>query len=347
MVLHQTMNDDLTPINPDEAVKTYLNSRTDISEKTRYAHKSRLGHFVKWCSESELGAINNMNDLTGRDLYEFRIWRREEGGLKPVTVRTQLSTVKVFIQFCESIDAVVNSLSDKIIKPTVEYDDQSRDVILEDEHFSKIQDQLIKYEYASRNHVIIELLWAAGMRVSELRAIDVSDVDRENDRLSVEHRPVGGTPLKNKYGGERIVTLPDRIMELLTDYIDRNRLSYTDEHGRRPLLCGTAHSRISVQTIRRFIYALTEPCQVTECPLGKDPEDCDHHQSKGRNKCPEAVSPHDIRRGAITFALQNDVPQKVVGDRMDVSSKVLEKHYDKRSEEGKAEQRREFMEYLE
>ena len=150
MVLHQTMKDDLIPIDPGEAVKTYLNSRTDISEKTNYAHKSRLGHFVRWCSDSELGDVDNMNDLTGRDLYEYRIWRREEGGLKPVTVRTQLSTVKVFIKFCESIDAVHDGLSDKIIKPTVEYDDQSRDEILEHDHFKAIQDQLIKYEYASR-----------------------------------------------------------------------------------------------------------------------------------------------------------------------------------------------------
>ena len=347
MVLHSTMNDDLTPIDPGEAVDTYLHSRTDLSKKTQYSHRSRLGHFVDWCSDKELGNIQNLNNLTGRDLYEYRIWRREEGELKPVTVRTQLSTVKVFIQFCESIDAVQDGLSEKIIKPTVEYDDQSRDEILEKDHFDAIQSTLRKYEYASRNHVILELLWAAGMRVGELRAIDVGDLDTDNNRIKVQHRPVGGTPLKNKYGGERIVTFPERIMTLLTDYIEQNRPSYTDSNSRRPLLCGTSTSRVSVQTIRRVIYALTEPCRVTECPLSKDPDECEYHQSNGSQRCPEALSPHDLRRGAITHALQEDVPEKVVGDRMDVSAKVLDKHYDKRSEEEKAEQRREFLEYLE
>lgn len=87
------MDNTLTPIEPEEAVATYLQSRTDLSEKTQYSHRSRLGHFVRWCSDPELGNVENLNDLTGRDLYEYRIWRREEGDLKPVTVRTQLSTV--------------------------------------------------------------------------------------------------------------------------------------------------------------------------------------------------------------------------------------------------------------
>ena len=61
-------------------------------------------------------------------------------------------------------------------------------------------------------------------------------------------------------------------------------------------------------------------------------------------KCPEAVSPHAIRRGSIMHYLAKDVPTEVVSDRMNVSRDVLDQHYDKRSEEGKLEQRRGYLE---
>lgn len=67
----------------------YLNHRRDeLSDETHQSHKYRLKMFVEWCQEE---GITNMNDLSGRDLHAYRVHRREEGGLKPVTLQGQLS----------------------------------------------------------------------------------------------------------------------------------------------------------------------------------------------------------------------------------------------------------------
>lgn len=57
------------------------------------------------------------------------------------------------------------------------------------------------------------------------------------------------------------------------------------------------------------------------------------------------MSPHAVRHGGVTLSLA-DVPVEIVGDRMDVSRDVLDKHYDKRSEDVKLEQRRGYLENL-
>jgi len=90
-------------------------------------------------------------------------------------------------------------------------------------------------------------------------------------------------------------------------------------------------------TIRRLVYRVTAPCfRNDRCPGCVD----------GANKCSEAVSPYSIRRGSITHFLSQDVPVEIVGDRMDVSRDVLDKHYDRRSEGVKLEQRRGYLDKI-
>ena len=58
------------------------------------------------------------------------------------------------------------------------------------------------------------------------------------------------------------------------------------------------------------------------------------------NKCPSSVTPHAIRRGAITHHFAQDTPTKLVSDGMNVGTDVLEDCYNACSEHEKMEQRR-------
>jgi hypothetical protein len=69
---------------------------------------------VRWCGEHD---IENLNDLTVRDLHEFRLWRKSDDDLNTVTMQTQMSTLCVLINWCRSIEAVDPNLHDKILIP--------------------------------------------------------------------------------------------------------------------------------------------------------------------------------------------------------------------------------------
>jgi len=162
-------------------------------------------------------------------------------------------------------------------------------------------------------------------------------VNVEDQCLELVHRPETGTTLKNGGSGNRLVAISAELADLLEDYIEDTRAEMTDDYSRKPLLPGN-QGRLSRSAIRRIVYDLTVPCYLDqECP------DCTGGSDA---KCTEAVNPHAIRRGSITHFLTCDVLVEVVGDRMDVSRNVLEKHYDRRPEEVKLEQRRRYLDNI-
>jgi len=216
-------------------------------------------------------------------------------------------------------------------------EDQQRDEMLSAERAEEILTHLSDFYYASRKHVLVALLWETGIRIGAARALDVQDVSLENQHLQLVHRPDTGTALKNKTSGERLVAFSDDLAQVLKDYLENTRRNVIDDHGREPLL-SSQQGRLARSSMRRYVYIITAPCF-----LGKDCPDCVESTDV---KCPEAVSPHAIRRGSITHFLTNDVPVQVVSDRMDVSRDVLDKHYDRRSEEVKLEQRRGYLDHI-
>lgn len=333
--------DDLDPIAPEAALDLYLEQRRgELSDATHRSHSSRLEWFVQWCQTED---ITNLNPITGRDLHAYRVWRREQNDIKPVTLKTQLSTLRVFLDFCESIDAVPDDLKQKVLLPEVTRAAEKSDSTLEYERAKRILDHLHKYEYASRDHLIFSLLWRTGMRQGSLRALDLGDYDREDLALEVRHRPETGTPLKNQERGERDVALDTSLQQLLDNYIDGRRPNKTDDTGRAPLLA-TDQGRPHRSTIRSALYRYTRPCFIgLDCPHDRNEADCEATRAEYASRCPSARSPHDVRSGAITAHLLEDVPVEIVSERMDVSQKTLDKHYDRRSKREKMEQRREFL----
>ena len=122
----------LTDTKPDEALKLYLRERsTEVTENTLQSHEYRLNHFVRWCNE--VAEIENVNNLTGRDLHRYKLWRQEDGDLNQVSLKSQMDTLRVFLRFCASIDAVEPDLHSKVMSPTLSDGIGQRDVKL-DEH---------------------------------------------------------------------------------------------------------------------------------------------------------------------------------------------------------------------
>ena len=332
----------LEPLTPEDAVESYLaDKELELEDSSLRNHRYRLQRFLEWADEC---GLEDMNEITGRKLNEYKQWRSKD--VNNVTLKNQLGTVRQFIAFCERIDAAPKGVHEKMTLPTIGYMEDVSEERLTSDEAEAILEYCEKYEYATLRHALFYVMWHTGIRTGSAHALDVADLDTEQGFLDIRNRPETGTKLKNRDRGERHVYLKEDVCRVLDDYISMHHPKVEDEHIRMPLF-GTSDGRASTTTIQRNIYTLTRPCHYTnECPHDREIQECEATHYNTASKCPSSVSPHAVRRGAITAHRNANVPKDVASDRMDVSGDVLDKHYDQANKSEHRERRRDFLDNM-
>lgn len=315
-------------LSPREARDRWLAKiRTSLAESTVSSYHYRTKQFVEWCEEQGITSINSLN---GWNLEEFEFARREQVD-EVVSLNNELGTLKNFLEYCARIEVVDDSLPDKVVPPKVPTEADVDDTKLSEDDALAL---LRYYENNpdvrhSREHALLVLEWFAGPpRLGAIRGLDIGDYNRDEQYVVYLHRPEEGTPLKNNIKGQRAVSLPDRAADAINGYIEKNRFDVRDDYGRKPLLT-SQRGRPSNNTIRAWTYLATVPCLHSECPHGNDPESCEFLDYSKASQCPSSRSPHQVRTGSITWALNRGYPIRKLVKRANVSMSVIEKHYDK------------------
>ncbi|RDZ38758.1 integrase [Haloferax sp. Atlit-47N] len=339
------MSDDLDPITPEAGLSYYLDARRyDVRPTTLQSHRARLQSFIDWLDSQ---GIHNMNDVDLRTVHAYQVYKREDNGenepCNAVTMQGQISTLRRFLDHLSDIDAVPESLSERIRLPKIEPGEDVDEEFLDSGRAKAILEYMNRFEYATPHHVAILLFWRTSARRGDLHALDLKDFDKDENALSFVHRPETETRLKNGYKGERDVSIQPDVARVIEDYIRANRHSVQDDHGRFPLFTTTL-GRASLGTIQQWAYRWTRPCVIGEgCPHDRDPSTCENADISQASGCPSSMGPHAIRKGSITAFRDAGTPREVVSERGDVSEEVLEKHYDKANARDRMRRRREFI----
>ena len=339
-----TQTNELEPIEPTDALELFIDKRksNNRSPSTITSNRSHLGIFVEWLYDQ---GIRDMNDLTGRDVFKYRQKREHEDGLAPASLKGQISTIRMFLRFCEEIEALPQDFHRRVDPVNLSVGEEISDVAIDVEEAKTILEYLERFEYASFRHVTFALLWHTDMRTGALHSLDVGDIQWDDQALRLRHRPETGTTLKNEERSERMVALGSELLQIVDDWLTHSRPDTIDEYGREPLIA-SQQGRMHKSNIRQAIYAITRPCYYQDsCPHGRDPtkESCEAIPYGEAGKCPTSVAPHAIRKGSLTRDLADDIPIETLSERADVTPRVLRQHYDIRTEKTKMEQRRDIL----
>ena len=260
-----------------EEFKTYLSVEKNFSVYTINAYCSDIVSFLLWL-DSESCIEVNFDKL--REYLHF-IQRFE---YKKTTIARKTASIRTFYKFLfrekyiESNPAISLS-APKRPKPLPKF--------LTPEEVEQILNNVkIDTPAGFRNRVILELLWATGMRVSELSNLNFGDINLEENEIRVF----------GKGAKERIVLMSNRAKDYLEQYINSARaLIPAPEYQTKeinedtPLFINNTGYRLQNKTIRKVINETVE-----------------------RIELPKKVTPHVFRHSFATKLIENGADLRVV-----------------------------------
>ncbi|WP_158589365.1 tyrosine-type recombinase/integrase [Halococcus sp. IIIV-5B] len=334
---------DLQPKVVQEGCTEYVESRKDeLAPSSERNIKSRLRKVVAWADEQGIDTLDKIGrkDLFDPEGHEDIAGYLKDEGLAKSTRNNHLCTVRGFLRWGERAGYVQMGSSGIIKPPKLKDNEGVRDTFIEAERAKEIRKHLRKYKHATAEHALYSLLWRTGMRIGAAHSLDLSDWYPRDRYVLIEHRPNQGTTLKNGKGGERTIRIfDDNLADALDEYIAVNRPDVTDDHGREPLFA-TKHGRMHGSTLQSKVYGVTSCRYVGDCSEG---DACPAYNIEHASKCELSVSPHAMRRSAVTHQLNQDVEQSVLSGRVDMSTDTMDKHYDERRHTKKMNQRAEGL----
>ena len=325
---------------PERAVKRYLSEmKPEWADSTYYNNSSALNRFLDFCEED---GLDNICEIDGFHISDFKQKRREEDNIKETTLYGDLSSLRSFLKWCSSMGLVESWVVEDMVLN--DPDDKVRSDKIDAEEGEQILSYLEQFEYGTMRHALFALLWDTGIRLGTARSLDVDDYHPEEKYIEVKHQPEEDTPLKNKEEAEREINLHEWTCEILDAYLKMNHTGVEDDYGREPMFA-SRQGRMVRSNLRMHIRRLTRPCHYTgDCPHGRDQSECVAKQDYDKAaQCPGSVSPHPIRRGAITHWLNEGHRKELISERMNVGIDTLDEHYDARTESEKRNIRREIF----
>lgn len=249
-------------MNVQQAIEEFLRhgqSVRNLSDRTLRAYESDLSQFRTHVSETETVSI------TPDHLEDFLVKLGTEP-YRDTSIRRKVAALKVFFRFLEDRGVVVESPAKRLkIKqpietkvPNVLTTKELKALLLAPKRQMEVlatsRDESAgaknRYFCAVRDNVIIELLFSTGIRIGELVALDIADVDLDSKRLTITGRGTRGRHIEVTFAA---------LIESLTDYM---ALRADRELDTPALFVGRSGTRLTIYSIENIFKKYVRSAEI-------------------------------------------------------------------------------------
>ncbi len=256
--------------------KLYIEVERNFSKHTVKAYNSDVLSFLIWLEE------RSIEEVSYKTIREYLLFIQKFNYSKTTTAR-KIASIRTFYRYLYRERIVESNPASAVHSPKR---GKNLPKFLTEQEIEQILNNMrIETPAGYRNRAIIELLYATGMRISELSGLNFGDLNLENNEIRV----------LGKGQKERIVLVSNRAKDFLNNYIKMARamiakdIKLPEVTENTPVFINKTGYRLQPQTVRNAINDVVEKIQL-----------------------PKEVTPHVFRHSFATKLLENGADLRVV-----------------------------------
>ncbi|MBS4759526.1 MAG: tyrosine recombinase XerC [Clostridium sp.] len=254
----------------------YLEVEKNFSKHTIRAYNSDILGFLIWLNDVRIEETNHTK------LKEYLVFIQKFNYTK-TTLSRKIASIRTFYRYLYRERIIESNPANSVHAPKR---NKSLPKFLSKEEIEQILNNIkIDTPAGYRNRVILELLYATGMRVSELSNLNFGDLRLDENEITV----------LGKGNKERIVLVSARARDFLTKYINTVRFMVVEDgtapkqDENSPVFINKTGYRLQPQSIRAALNDIVKKIEL-----------------------PKKVTPHVFRHSFATKLLENGADLRVV-----------------------------------
>lgn len=254
----------------------YLHVEKQTSKNTEVSYERDLKKMCQYLEEQGVASVKTIS-TTVLNSYVFYL---EQGGMKPATISRSIASMKAFFAYLYKYHKIEEDPTEKIKAPKIEKKPPS---VLSTEEITQLLEQPSGNSPKElRDKAMLELLYATGIRVSELISLKISDVNIQMEYLNCidAHK-------------ERTIPFGKKAKEALKNYLNDGRPRLVENEESKWLFTNCSGQSMSRQGFWKLIKSYG-------CKAGIESE----------------ITPHTLRHSFAAHMVANGADLKSVQEML-------------------------------
>ncbi|HEY2713070.1 MAG TPA: site-specific tyrosine recombinase XerD [Chthoniobacterales bacterium] len=276
-----------------EAFIRYLAVERGLSENYQLSTQRSLGEFAQWCTQRK--QITRAQQV-GLPLVSEYLAERKRGGLAASSIKLIVVALKVFFRFASARGFVIKDPTESLGLPRIErYLPETLNELQVEQLLESVD---MKEPFGLRDRAMLELLYASGLRISELAGAKLENLDLKS----------GVVRVTGKGNKTRIVPVGRKACAALAAYLDEQRPRLVKRRSGSEIFLSARGGRLTTVRIWQIVKAVAR-----------------------RSGLEANVYPHLLRHSFATHLLGNGADLRIIQEMLghaDISTTQVYTHVD-------------------